>query len=216
MVRPRLWDADVVDVRPPSMPSGEFFPGPGVPPGRPGGETAHAGTPRSATPPAATPNESPLDGSVADASVPGVQGQSQDRVSWRVSRGLAWSRAGGAVAAMLLALAIGHRDRGALFMLGLATIVLAILAFRDFLAPVRVEADAAGVTVVSGFADRRLLAWSQIERIRVDDRLRLGRQVRSLEIDAGDGLFLFGQMELGVPCDEVANQLEYLRNRYAR
>ena len=75
---------------------------------------------------------------------------------------------------------MGHRRRG--FGDGLAG-----WALRDLIAPVRLAADADGVTVVTGFARRRRhLPWAQIERVRVDRRDRLGLRSEMLEIDAGD------------------------------
>src|SRR2546429_9865025 len=49
---------------------------------------------------------------------------------------------------------------------GLAALVLAGYAVRDWLAPVRLAADLEGVTVVSGFARRRRPGWGENERGR--------------------------------------------------
>jgi hypothetical protein len=65
--------------------------------------------------------------------------------------------------------------------------------------------------VVTGFAGRRRLAWGDIERIRVDERQRLGTRSELLEIDAGESLHLFSAYELNAPCAEVAAALEGLR-----
>jgi hypothetical protein len=76
---------------------------------------------------------------------------------------------------------------------------------------VRIAADAAGITVVAGYAGRRELPWRRIERIRVDNRPRFGLRTETLEIDAGETLHLFGAYELGAPPAEVAARLEALR-----
>jgi hypothetical protein len=88
---------------------------------------------------------------------------------------------------------------------------LAGFALRDVIAPVRLAADGHGVTVVTGFAARRQIPWSKVERVRVDTRKRLGRRAELLEIDADDVLHLFSAAELSAPCDEVAAALSTLR-----
>jgi hypothetical protein len=135
---------------------------------------------------------------------------------WRLGPGVAWTKAAGAAAFVMLAIALGRTDRGALFMLGLGAVVLTVLAVRDLLAPVRVAADPDGVTVLAGFAGRRRLAWSQVELIRVDERARLGIRNQLLELDTGEQIYLFGERELGAPCAEVARRLEAFRTRSAR
>jgi hypothetical protein len=80
-------------------------------------------------------------------------------------------------------------------------------AGRDLLMPVRLAADATGVTVVTGFARRIRLPWSQVDRVRVDAR----RRSRMLEVDAGEALHLFSRYDLDADLDEVASRLEALR-----
>jgi hypothetical protein len=82
-----------------------------------------------------------------------------------------------------------------------------VWAARDLIAPVRVAADAAGVTLVVGFASRRRLEWSQVERVRVDVR----RRSRLLEVDVGETLHLFSRYEVDADLDDVAAALERLR-----
>jgi hypothetical protein len=49
------------------------------------------------------------------------------------------------------------------------------------------------------------LAWSQLERVRVDQRLRLGLRTDMLELDAGEELFLLSRYDLGAePRDALA------------
>jgi hypothetical protein len=118
------------------------------------------------------------------------------------------------IAAALVFVAIGVVSLGDPVQLAVATlaaVLLAGLALRDLLAPVRVAAEAGGVTVVVGFAGHRQLPWSQIEHVRIDGRTRLGLRSQLLEIDAGDNLYFFSSYELGVPVDEVVRQLAALR-----
>ena len=61
----------------------------------------------------------------------------------------------------------------------------------------RLRADAGGVEVVAGLAGRRRLAWSELERIRVDERTRLGVRSDLLELDAGEEIYLFSRYDLG-------------------
>ncbi|MEV4705391.1 PH domain-containing protein [Actinoplanes sp. NPDC049316] len=112
---------------------------------------------------------------------------------------------------MVLAAAFGDGDpvRWALALVAAAG--LTSWAARDLIRPVRLTADADGVTVVSGFAARRRLPWSRIERVRVDSRTRRGLRSELLEIDAGESLHLFSGHELGTDPQEVAQALNDLR-----
>lgn len=76
---------------------------------------------------------------------------------------------------------------------------LAIYGLRDMLAPVRLAADGDGVTVVSGFAGQRRLAWDDVERVRLDERSRYGGRRVLLEIDEGESLHFFSRYDLGMP-----------------
>jgi Bacterial PH domain len=89
---------------------------------------------------------------------------------------------------------------------------LAGWALRDAIAPVRLAADPDGVTVVVGFAGRRRLAWSEIERVRIDRRDRLGVRSELLEVDVGDSLYLFSRYELGAEPEDVLASLLALRS----
>jgi hypothetical protein len=94
---------------------------------------------------------------------------------------------------------------------GAAALVVAGLvgwAARDLVAPVRLAADGQGVTVVTGFARRTRLAWSQVDRIRVDVR----RRSRLLEVDADEQLYLFSRYDLDADMDQVAGTLQLLRS----
>lgn len=119
---------------------------------------------------------------------------------------------GGAAALLAIGLLLADGDPVRLALAALAAAALAVWGARDLLAPVRLEADPSGVTVVAGFAGRRHLAWSQIEGVRVDARPRLGIRTETLEIDAGDSLHLFSVYDLGVPPSEVAAVLAESRD----
>ncbi|MBA3489054.1 MAG: PH domain-containing protein [Longispora sp.] len=93
--------------------------------------------------------------------------------------------------------------------LGVA-ILLAAMAARDLLLRVRLSAAPEGVTVTAGLMRRRI-PWGQIERIRVDNRSRMGLRSELLEIDAGDELYLFSARELSASPTEVADELLRMR-----
>jgi hypothetical protein len=129
---------------------------------------------------------------------------------WRVSPALPGLKLAGA-AAIALAGVLFAGDAARWVVAGVAVLALAAWAARDVIAPVRIAADAAGVTVISGYAGRRLLPWHGIEGIRVDSRARLGVRTETLEIDAGETLHLFSAYELNAPPTEVAAHLLALR-----
>lgn len=135
-----------------------------------------------------------------------------DVVSWRVSPRLAGGKLAAAAVFALITLFLADEPVSRT-LAGLATLALILGAVRDFAVPVRLSADAAGITLVSGVAARRRLAWSQVERVRVDARSRLGLRSELLEIDAGDTLHLFSENQLGVPPGDAAAVLERLRDR---
>ncbi|WP_052305199.1 PH domain-containing protein [Stackebrandtia nassauensis] len=96
-----------------------------------------------------------------------------------------------------------------------ATLLAGAYAVRDLVAPIRLTADAEGVGVSRGFFGLRYVAWSEIARIRVDERRRFGATTKLLEIDVDYTLFLFSRHELGAEPDEVADALRELRDRVA-
>jgi Bacterial PH domain len=138
----------------------------------------------------------------------------EQMMAWRVSPKLTALKAVGMVAFPAAAIAFGG-DPVRLVVGVLAGLVLAAYVARDVLVPVRVAADTSGVFVASGYAGRRHLPWPVVERIRVDERQRLGTRSELLEIDAGESLHLFSAYELNAPCAEVAAALEELRGRAA-
>jgi hypothetical protein len=131
---------------------------------------------------------------------------------WRIRPVLPVVKLLGAVAIVVLVLAFGHDDPVRWFLAATAGLGLAGWALRDGVAPVRFAADPDGVTVVVGFAGRRRLAWSEIERVRIDRRDRAGVRTKLLEIDTGDSLYLFSRYELGAEPEDVLASLLALRS----
>jgi len=130
------------------------------------------------------------------------------QVSFRVDRRLTALRVGGAVVFAVAAL-FAPDPAAMVFAIG-AAVVLGVYAVRDLVAPVRLAADTDGVTVVTGFARRHRLAWSEIDRLRLDERRRLGTRSELVEIDADEQLYLFSTYDLGTRCDEAVTALARL------
>ena len=132
-------------------------------------------------------------------------------MQWRIKPVLPVTKGMGAVAVLVLAAAFAGRDSIRWALAAVVSVTLAGWALRDLVAPVRLAADATGVTVVTGFARRRHLPWSQIERVRVDRTTRRGLRSEVLELDAGESIYLLGAHELGALPEEVAAALSDLR-----
>jgi PH (Pleckstrin Homology) domain-containing protein len=131
---------------------------------------------------------------------------------WRIRRVLPAAKLFGAVAIVVLVLVFGRGDPVQWFLAVAVGFGLAGWALRDLIAPVRLAADPDGVTVIAGFAGRRRLAWSQIERVRIDRRARLGVRTELLEVDAGDNVYLFSRYDLGAEPEDVLASLLALRS----
>ena len=132
-------------------------------------------------------------------------------LQWRVKPVLPVTKLLGAVALVVLVVAFGRGDPVQWVLAVAGATGLALWALRDVIRPVRLSADTSGVTLVVGFASRRHLAWSQVERIRVDRRHRRGIRSELLEIDGGESLHLFSVHELGSEPEDVARALTELR-----
>ena len=132
-------------------------------------------------------------------------------MQWRIRPVLPVSKLMGAVAVVVLAVAFAGRDPVRWFLAAAVAVVLCGWALRDLVAPVRLAADRSGVTVRTGFARRRHLPWSRVERVRVDRRTRRGLRSEMLELDAGDAIYLFSAHELGALPEDVAVALADLR-----
>jgi hypothetical protein len=137
--------------------------------------------------------------------------ETTNALSWRISPVLPVAKLVGAVAILSLVYAFGRYDPVQWVLAGVTTLFLLGWAIRDLVLPVRLTADPAGLTVVSGIARRRHLPWGHVERIRVDRRERRGLRSELLEIDAGETLHFFGPHELGAAPEDVAVALESLR-----
>ncbi|MDY7084083.1 MAG: PH domain-containing protein [Actinomycetota bacterium] len=132
-------------------------------------------------------------------------------MQWRIKPVLPVSKLIGAVAVGVLAVAFAGIDPVRWILAGVLVAALVLWVLRDLLRPVRLAADAEGVTVVTGFLGRRRLAWDQIERVRVDRRTHRGLRSEFLELDAGDAIYLFSANDLGDLPDDVAAALADLR-----
>ncbi|GLW08389.1 hypothetical protein Misp01_35190 [Microtetraspora sp. NBRC 13810] len=132
---------------------------------------------------------------------------------WRVQQKLVVVKAVGLVAALALT-ALSLDDRRAVVLCGAAALVLAALLVRDLLVPVRLAADEDGLVVINGFAGRKRIAWSDVERVKVDVFHRYGRRWEHMEIDTGTGIHVLGSASLGTSCTEVAAELRSMRAAY--
>ncbi len=116
------------------------------------------------------------------------------RLSFAPKPALGWSAAAGALLAALLA--ILDSDGGGRLLIGIAAVVLAAVAVSDLAFTPRLAADGTGLTVRTPWT-HVVLAWPEIEDVRVDEKLRLGLASRALEIDAGAVLIVLGARSLG-------------------
>jgi hypothetical protein len=136
--------------------------------------------------------------------------QVPESLKWRVAPAPTLAKFAGAVLLALVA-ALSGAERERLLLAGVAALALGVYGLRDVLAPVRLSADAEGVTVVSGFARRRRVPWGEIERIGLGAHRFLGLRTELLEIDTGESLHLFSRYDLGAPCEEVEEALREIR-----
>lgn len=132
-------------------------------------------------------------------------------MQWRIKPVLPVTKGMGAVAVLVLAAAFGDGDSIRWSLAVIVSVALALWTLRDLVAPVRLAADTSGVTVVTGFARRRHLPWSQIERVCVDRTTRRGLRSEVLELDAGESIYLLGANDLGALPEDVAAALSDLR-----
>jgi hypothetical protein len=146
------------------------------------------------------------------SAMPGGEPAVPDSAHWRVPRGRAVLALTCAALLLLGGFVFAAGDRLGLWPALAAAVGLVAVAVRDLVAPVRLAADRAGVTLVVGFARHRRLAWSEIERVRLEARQRFGLRSELVEIDTGDSLHFFGAAELGAPAPEVVEVLTRLRD----
>ena len=136
-------------------------------------------------------------------------------MQWRVKPVLPVTKLIAAAAIVVLAVAFAEHDPIRWAIALVVAVGLAVWGLRDLLAPVRLAADASGVTVVTGFARRRHLPWSAVERVRVDRRTHRGLRSETLELDAGDAIYLFSANDLGALPEDVVVALADLRTNSA-
>ncbi|WAL65570.1 PH domain-containing protein [Amycolatopsis cynarae] len=112
-------------------------------------------------------------------------------------------------AAAALAGAVLYADpRGAL-LLGVAAMVLLALSVHGSVVRPRLAADPRGVRVRTAHGAHEF-TWPET-RTTLRTAKRLGRDSTTLEISAGDHLFVFGRLELGADPREVLDALANLR-----
>ncbi|MCU7722171.1 PH domain-containing protein [Actinoplanes sp. KI2] len=133
-------------------------------------------------------------------------------MQWRVKPVLPVTKLMGAVAIVVLTVAFAGNDPIRWAIALVVALALAGWALRDLVVPVRLAADASGVTVVAGFARRRHLPWSAVERVRVDRRTHRGLRSELLELDTGDAIYVFSAHDLGALPEDVVVALADLRS----
>jgi hypothetical protein len=139
------------------------------------------------------------------------EGVAGDERQWGVRREHVALKVAGAVVFTVVAVIAIRGDIPLMLLAGAAAVVLAVLAVRDILHPVRLSADPEGITLIRGFAGRERLPWPAIEQIRLYDSRRLGLRSRMLEIDTGESLRLLSTHDLGAPAEDVQERLRELR-----
>jgi hypothetical protein len=102
-------------------------------------------------------------------------------------------------------------DVQALVLAGAGTVACGALALRDLVAPVRLAADAEGLTVISGYAGHRRIPWARVTGLRIDERRRLLLHTRLLEIETEDDLHLLSAFDLGADVHDVQTELDAIR-----
>jgi hypothetical protein len=130
---------------------------------------------------------------------------------WRVPPVLPVLKLGGAALLLVAGLLLAGSDRLALPLGMAAAAALAVWAARDLAAGDRLAADADGLTVVVGFAGRRRIPWSQVERVGVDRRSRRGVRAEQLEVDTGEAIHVFTRWDLGVAPQDAFDALRAAR-----
>ncbi|WP_236790293.1 PH domain-containing protein [Amycolatopsis sp. GM8] len=112
-------------------------------------------------------------------------------------------------ALVALAGAFLYDDRTGEVLFAVAAVVLAALSAHGLLVRPRLAADADGVRVRTMHGEQRF-SWPEAA-LSVRSNKRLGRESRTLEISAGDQLFVFGWLELGADPVDVLDVLSALR-----
>jgi hypothetical protein len=116
-----------------------------------------------------------------------------------------------ALAAVVAVAGLITRDATPIVVAVLVATGLTLYAVRDVVARERLRVEADGLVVVHGFAGRARLRWNEVERVRVDERLRLGARTQLVEVDAGDWIGQYSRYELGAEPQEVVAAIEAVR-----
>lgn len=93
----------------------------------------------------------------------------------------------------------------------LAVLVLAVHAVNGLLNVPRLTAGPDGLEIRS-LGRRERIGWHEVERLAVDERDRLGRRTRMLEIDCGQRLVVLSGYALGSDPRDVLRALESARS----
>lgn len=119
---------------------------------------------------------------------------------------LGWSAL--AVAGLLAAVtaAVVGADPAGRLLFACAAAILGAYATGDLLFRPRLRADPDGLSVRSPLARARL-SWAEVTAVRAVTRVRHGLRGVSLEIEAGEQLFVLGRRALGADPAEVAATL---------
>jgi Bacterial PH domain len=128
-------------------------------------------------------------------------------MQWRVKPALPVAKLIGAAALPALVAVFAGDDVSRWLVAGFFAAGIVVWAVRDVLYPVRLAADDAGITVLTGFARRRHVPWSQIEAVRVER----ARRSEVLEIDTGDAIYVLSGPQLNAMPEDVAVELAELR-----
>lgn len=115
-----------------------------------------------------------------------------------------------ALALVFAAAATLTSDAGGRILFAVGALVLLAYAVSDLLLWPRVVATADGVTVRSAGATTHL-KWDAIEDVRADSRQRVGLRSVTLEIDAGEHLFVFSRRALGMRPEQAADLIAAFR-----
>ncbi|MTD56117.1 PH domain-containing protein [Amycolatopsis pithecellobii] len=108
-----------------------------------------------------------------------------------------------------LAGAFAYSDRTGAVLFGVAAVVLAVLSTHGLLVRPRLAADIDGVRVRTMHGEQRF-NWAEAH-LSLRTTKRLGREATTLEISAGDQLFVLGRLELGADPVDVLEVLSTLR-----
>lgn len=87
---------------------------------------------------------------------------------------------------------------------------LLVLVGADMLVRPRLTAGPLGLTIRTVTRNVHL-PWPDVDSVRVDQRQRYGLRVRTLEIDAGNDLYLLGRRSLGVDPLDAAEAISTIR-----